>query len=149
MTPTASYNQKGFALLFTVLVVSLLLAISLSISNITLRELVLSSATRDSHIAFYAADTALECALYLDTKKNALPLANGVIVLDPTLLSSCAVVDTVTPTKIAFKSQPNPPSPYCFTFTIDKSSGTRIEARGYNNCTDNLRRVERGIRISY
>lgn len=148
MRTSHSQTQKGFAILFTVLVISILLAISLSISNIALKELLLSSATRDSHSAFYAADTALECALYADTKKNALSIVNGSIVLDPALRPSCAEVDSTTPTKITFKNPSG--SPYCYRFTIEKTTLTKIEARGYNTCDEfNLRRVERGIRISY
>jgi Tfp pilus assembly protein PilX len=141
-------KQNGFALLFTILVVSVLLAISLSISNITLRELVLSSATRDSHVAFYAADTALECALYIDAKKNALPVTGSPASISPVVpIPSCAKLDTQTATKVSFKNPDT--SQYCFSFTVEKTTFTKIEARGYNTCTDSLRRVERGVRISY
>ena len=47
---------------------SLLLSIGISIYNITLKELILSSYGRNSQFAFYAADTGLECALYWNIK---------------------------------------------------------------------------------
>ncbi|MEK9132078.1 MAG: pilus assembly PilX N-terminal domain-containing protein [Patescibacteria group bacterium] len=152
-----SFSQKhtGFALLFTVLVVSVLLAISLSISNIALRELILSSATRNSHAAFYAADTALECALYADIKANALPMADGSIAL-ASPFPACAVNDTTVANSATKKYFKNPDtSSYCFSFVVDKTpiggvARTLIEARGYNTCdANNFRRVERGIRIGY
>ncbi len=38
----------------------------------------------------------------------------------------------------------------CATVTIIKNSGaTQIDSRGYNICTTNPRRVERGLRIKY
>ena len=61
-------NERGFTLLFAVLVSSLVLAIGLSIANLTLKEVKLSGAGRESEFAFYAADTGSECALYWDIK---------------------------------------------------------------------------------
>lgn len=60
----------GFTLFYSVLVSSLLLAIGLAILNITLKEFTLSSGARDSETAFYAADSALECALYWDNTQR-------------------------------------------------------------------------------
>ena len=61
-------DKKGFALLFSVLVSSLLLTIGLSIFSIALKELAISTATRQSVHAFYAADSGREYAKYKDTK---------------------------------------------------------------------------------
>lgn len=61
-------SEKGFALLFSVLVSSLLLTIGLSIFSIALKELAISTATRQSIHAFYAADSGREYAKYRDTK---------------------------------------------------------------------------------
>ncbi len=66
-------NEKGFALLFSVLLSSLLLTIGLSIFNITLKELAISTAARQSIHAFYAADSGRECALYHDTRTGLVP----------------------------------------------------------------------------
>lgn len=70
-TKIIRYNKRGFALLFAVMTASVLLTIGLSIFNISLKELLLSTASRDSQIAFYAADSARECALYWDIKQSA------------------------------------------------------------------------------
>lgn len=61
-------KRDGFALLFSVLVSSLLLTIGLSILNVALKELAISTASRQSIYAFYAADSGREYALYTDTK---------------------------------------------------------------------------------
>lgn len=55
-------------MLFAVLVSSVLLSVGVSIFNLTLKELVLSSSGRESQFAFYAADTGIECAIYWDFK---------------------------------------------------------------------------------
>lgn len=66
-------KNSGFALLFAVLMSSLMLSIGLSIFGIALRELSISTAARQSIFAFYAADSGRECALYWDIKKGAFP----------------------------------------------------------------------------
>lgn len=70
-------RNRGFALLFSVLISSLLLTIGLSIFNIALKELSISSNSRQSVYAFYAADSGRECALYWDTKSNRVPTLVG------------------------------------------------------------------------
>jgi hypothetical protein len=59
-------KNKGFVILFSMLVSSLILLISAGIFNVVQKEVVLSSSARESQRAFYAADSALECALYAD-----------------------------------------------------------------------------------
>lgn len=59
-------NKKGFTLLFAVIVSTLVLAVGASVISVALRQRVLSNTGRESQIAFYAANTAMECALYWD-----------------------------------------------------------------------------------
>jgi len=59
-------TNKGFALLFSVLISSLLLTIGLSIFSIALKELAISTNIRQSIHAFYAADSGREYVLYKD-----------------------------------------------------------------------------------
>lgn len=61
-------NSEGFTLLVAMIVTTLVLAIGFSIGNIILKELALSSSGKRSQIAFYAADSIAECALYWDRK---------------------------------------------------------------------------------
>jgi Tfp pilus assembly protein PilX len=60
-------QRRGVAILFAVLLVSTVLAISLTLLNITYRQLLLSSTVRESQLAFYAADSALNCARHWDS----------------------------------------------------------------------------------
>lgn len=81
-------SQKGFTLFVAVVISSLLLSIGLSLSNILLKQLVFSTTGRESQIAFYAADSGAECALYWDRKN-----ADGSTSLD-------GAFATTTPTNI-------------------------------------------------
>lgn len=64
-----TYNtQSGFTLLFAVLVSTLVISISATVISIALRQTILSGTSRESQYAFYAANTALDCAHYWDTK---------------------------------------------------------------------------------
>jgi Tfp pilus assembly protein PilX len=67
----SSKSTTGFAMLFAVLTASLLLSIGLAIFNISFKELLISTNARESQIAFYAADSARECAVYWTIKKGA------------------------------------------------------------------------------
>jgi hypothetical protein len=60
--------QKGFTILVAVVTAGILLIIAMSIGGIALKEQMLSTANKESQIAFYAADTGMECALYWDQK---------------------------------------------------------------------------------
>ena len=54
-----------------VVTAGILLVIAMSIGGIALKEQVLSTANKESQVAFYAADNGMECALFLDQKKEA------------------------------------------------------------------------------
>ncbi len=60
--------QAGFTLLLAALVASIVLSLGSSIFTIAKKQVLLSSVGRDSQFAFYAADTAAECALYYDVR---------------------------------------------------------------------------------
>lgn len=56
-------NQKGFVIIFAVLISALMLLIGVGIFRISVKETVLSSTARESTIAFFAADGGMECTL--------------------------------------------------------------------------------------
>lgn len=65
-THTGDTKERGVALLFVILLTSVLLLVAIGITNIAYREASFSSQAKDSDRAFFAADTGIECALYLD-----------------------------------------------------------------------------------
>ena len=67
-----TYNLKksqGFAILYAVLMVSILLTISLTLLDISYKQLVLSSINKESKLAYYATVSALSCANYWEKTK--------------------------------------------------------------------------------
>lgn len=63
--------MRGFVILFAVLLVSITLTISLSLFNITFKQLILSTVARDSQFAYFATDSALDCARHWDVYPKA------------------------------------------------------------------------------
>jgi Tfp pilus assembly protein PilX len=170
-------RNKGFTLLFATVVVSLMLSIGLAIANITLTQLVLSSAGRESQFAFYNADTGVECAIYYEynvpgNEEGAPFFANHNSVIEtlPNNTIDCAgreitigsgnVTRSGATTTTTFYI--NPPDDDCvvgeptFEVQVHKSEFSEyatnvfIEARGYNTCdASNPRRFERGLYVTF
>src|SRR3989344_1549773 len=62
----AQAGNKGFALLYAVMISSMLLAIALGVTDISLKEIKFGTSAKDTNEAFFAADTGAECALFYD-----------------------------------------------------------------------------------
>ncbi len=61
MIKSAPQSKQGFALLFTLVIVSVVLAIGLTILDFTIKQITLSAVTRDSEAAFHGANAGFEC----------------------------------------------------------------------------------------
>ena len=59
-------NQDGITLLVTLLLMGVLLGVSASLLNVTLKQYQLSGIAHASEVAFQAAGAGMECALYRD-----------------------------------------------------------------------------------
>jgi len=178
MKYTPLQKNKGYTLLFAVLVSSLVLAIGISILFINKKELLLTIGARDSAAAFYAADAGLECGIYADDKRVFEWKEDNTTKLS----AECpfpAIVWREKPT-LPIEELPVEPNVVTFKFHIklhndynscaevivrksQRSGGngirTSVESRGYNtgwqggaNGSCNLaspKRVERAIRYSF
>ena len=60
------YENKGIALLFSIMLSAIFISIALGVLNITTNELNFSASSKDTNNAFFAADSGIECALYND-----------------------------------------------------------------------------------
>jgi len=69
-------GEGGFTILLAALVASLVLSLGISVFAIAQKQLILSSLSRTSQYAFYAADTGAECALYWDLRHLAFGSAS-------------------------------------------------------------------------
>ena len=63
MKKNNSQKYKGYNLLFSVIVASILLAIAAFILSVSRKQFILVSSSRDSMYAIYAADSGIECAV--------------------------------------------------------------------------------------
>jgi hypothetical protein len=160
------HSQPAFTLLIASLIGSILLSLAIFMVTIAQKEVLLSSLSRDSQYAFYAADAGSECALYWDFR-------NGFDVVDATHIPQCSgqvVGDIVSgvsadstdfviggqgydvPSHMQFEQ-----SNRCVIVSVTKSLvgaqvHTEIDSRGYNlPCanTTSPRRLERAIRLSF
>lgn len=156
-----STTTKGFAMLFTVLLVSLILTIAIGISNLTLRQTILSNLAKDSGIAFYQADAAVECGMYQDTL---VLFQYGSNVGDVPPSFSCGgvtmILDASAPNGQDYfqyvQQNPDPAKP-CYSILFDKTQAylprpsgySRVLGSGKNICGQNPRQVERALEVKY
>ncbi len=54
-------TNQGFTLLLTIIIIGVVLAVTLSSLNLSIKQVRLSVDTRDSEVAFHAANAGLEC----------------------------------------------------------------------------------------
>ena len=143
-------KQKGYAILFTVVLVGIISIIAIGLSNSTYKQLLLSSVAKDSQVAFYQADMASDCGIYAD---NIVGIDNipsapatwpcGGYNLTKTIVTP-NILYTLEDTSLTSTSNP------CFLIVIDKTTGTLIRGKGYNICDkSNIRTVEREINVTY
>lgn len=157
-------SHRGYLLLLSVLISSILLAIALGTVSIVNKGLILSSAGRESQFAFYASDGGTECALYWDlkhtgfsstvfaTSTDSFPPRSGVLCNNQDIAASWTIFDvTFDSAKTLFDLTLS--NETCVSVLVLKSGGgfvTTLESRGYNTCDlSNPRRIERAIRVSY
>jgi Tfp pilus assembly protein PilV len=57
-------SQSGFALLMSLIVVSVVISVALTLIELTIKQLRLSTGSRDSESAFHAANAMVECIRY-------------------------------------------------------------------------------------
>ncbi|MEI6296368.1 MAG: hypothetical protein WCO84_01815 [bacterium] len=58
------FAKKGFILLFSLLISSVILTAGLAVTRIMVKQIYLASVQRDSQMALYAADPGLDCGRY-------------------------------------------------------------------------------------
>lgn len=149
-------NQKGYAILFTIVIVSAVSVITAGLTNAVYKQLVLSSLAKDSQSAFYQADTAGDCALYADRVEIKEDLTFSTTTNYPWSCGNSNLL--VNPIPGGYTISPiDESSPYpCFRIDVTKDNSTppimktTIKAKGYNFCDKaNPRTVEREIKIEY
>ena len=145
---------------------SVMLAFSLALSSLGYKQVVLSSGATESQYAFYAADSALECALYYDQRFNlfAFPASDPGTVPAMTCggLSPVSATESWFPSYWVVTGRFVLDSTHCADVTVYKYSApqppnnttTYIFSQGYDvSCTavgaTGARYVSRGMGIHY
>lgn len=150
-------NNHGFTILLAALVAALVLALGISVFSIAQKQIILSSLGRSSQYAFYAADTAAECALYWDARFGYFSSTSpgGPLTCDGASLT----VSPNTPPPgqpvytMSFEYEPNG---YCARVGVTKDTinqSTVIEADGFStSCSEidvSSRALQRSVELSY
>lgn len=151
-------KDRGYAILFTVVVVGIISVITIGLSNAAYKQMILSSVAKDSMTAFYQADIASECALYADNEEV-------LVETNVNPIFRCAEkylnfkYTSLSPTEKNYQLNPSDAEsvarPKCYRVDVTKtetadSITTKVEALGYNICNkSNLRTVERAIEVNY
>lgn len=149
---------RGFTLLIAVILTSVLLSVGLALLDVAYKQVVLSSTAKQSQTAFYAADSALECALYWDQQQGAFAYGSpsgSISCTGQTFPLSSSITSNVQKTVFSVTC----PGGNSAQVEIYKASGgatcsqgktTCIYANGYNTCdATNPRRIERGLKVVY
>lgn len=145
-------KNSGFLLILSLVIISIILSVGLGVFFIIMREFQLASYGRDSQIAFHAADSGIECARYWDVKKGEFePAAPHNINCFEQSVNPPASIDPLSGSTV-YNFDLNLGNNSCVNINVKKtlSGMTIIESRGYMPCAaGSLRRVERGIRMTY
>lgn len=150
-------NKKGFVLLYTMIVSSIILSVALGIINIALKESKFSVSAKATNEAFFAADTGAECALFYDKTDPAKNAFTGTAVMtcanNNIVLSSSGGVWSFSVSGLgdSLNSCAN------VTLTRDVDTGiTTIISKGYNKanfdgsyCNPLSNSVERELEVNY
>ena len=116
--------QNGFALLYAIIVVSAMMSLVFGVLNIVYKQITLSGLNKDSIVAFYAANSGLECGQYWSTY-GAFNLDNPYPSSTIQCLGSLITIKSFSseiPSNIAnFVS--GTPSYYAFTYPLDSMYG--------------------------
>ena len=95
-------KKRGFALLIAVIFMSVMLSFGLALGSLGYKQQVLASSVISSQYAFYAADAALECALYADQKQNLFDYSTHGVGTPPSLITTVACGDTAPSTQVSY-----------------------------------------------
>lgn len=151
---------RGFTLLVAILLATVAVTLGVSLIDIAYKQVILSSTAKQSQSGFYAADSALECALYWDQKFNAFSYSsprntgtmtcNGFSLLSP---QSALVAggDPYRRTSFYVRCASSGSTNNALVTVYKYASGrTNIYANGYSSCNAaDQRRVERGLKVLY
>jgi hypothetical protein len=167
-------RQRGYTLLFAVLVAALVLGVAVFILEISTKQYELSASARDSMYSYYAADSGIECvSLNNGVYSTTTPLASmtcgksSSVPIHWTSNSARYTDESGNYSELQFNLDFGQGSSFnaadtCADVTIDEyytTDGTYhdiVQSRGYNHCSSSLgpdtanpNTVERALQLSH
>ncbi|MCB9808946.1 hypothetical protein H6776_00955 [Candidatus Nomurabacteria bacterium] len=156
-------TQKGFVILLAIVISASILVIGAGIFSSAFKETILASASTESQVAIFVADTGMECALYGEFVQGGEPLSKcGGDVMER---HDVAPVSNLNPALSSYELYYRiDGTPTCGHISIQRNrrqdgslggAGTSIISRGYNFCngtnpdTSNPTLVERRLEVWY
>lgn len=152
---TSSLPHRGFTLLIALVLTSVVLAVGIALLDIAYKQILLASSAKNSQYAFYAADSALECALYYDQKFNAFgysgPLPASSIECSERAVSGYTTSVSGGRRTTSFNHTCAGGGISAVVTIYKESSGsTNIYSNGFSTCDASAQvRVERGLKVRY
>lgn len=150
-------NKKGFALLFTVLIISVIATVAFGLASIIYKQKLLTSVAIDSGKAFYMADSGMECSLYALSQVSTQ--YTPIVCLDPaptTTLSNISLTQNngpIVPNSQYIDSSRIGTGSACFTIEplFDATSVfVSAKVRGYSTCNNaSPRHLERTLQVFF
>ncbi|HQT82534.1 MAG TPA: hypothetical protein PLW99_00035 [Candidatus Paceibacterota bacterium] len=167
-------GKRGFTLLIAIIFMSVMLSFGLTLGSLGYKQEVLASNAIESQYAFYAADSALECALYYAQQANlfaynadtnqpipSFPCDNTSPYLNPTRSYAGSGSTAVEILGYRFQLDARTPNPRCADVTVysyqspqagNNNITTYIFSQGYDVACSSVggsRFVSRGISAHY
>lgn len=160
-------NKKGFALLFSIIIASIIFAITIGISDVAYKENLITTSGKDSTIAFMASDLGIECALILNKGFDSFAPAfesedtfNAVNQCSSIILNSKSFKKDPVYSFVVYN--PNSITKSCAVVSVTKIPdvadptiiNTTITSHGYNNsdspelCNSGRNRTERVLEVT-
>jgi Tfp pilus assembly protein PilX len=158
-------TQQGFVLLIAVIFMSVMLTFGLALGSLSYKQQLLAASALASQYAFYAADSALECALYADQQQNvfaypataptsapALSCGAGTAPVSATIVSYTGT-EWITKSRLSLDN-----GKHCADVTVYKPNGagtTYLFSQGYDASCDvvsnpaGARVASRGVQAHY
>jgi type II secretory pathway pseudopilin PulG len=118
-------KKQGFALLMSLIVVSVVISIGLSVLDLTLKQIRLSTNSKDSEIVFHATNAGLECARYWlsrdDNSDGDIDIENG-----ETISPKCFGVDS-DPVTVSKTSPAGTTGGVAYKYNMDFTWGASLD----------------------
>jgi hypothetical protein len=163
-------HEKGFILVYALLIASVILSATGTMYAIHVKELKLSSISREATTAYFAAEEGAECAFYWflhgaqfkagESIEGLVPSSNPAVIPPTTTPAECDGNTLTMDTwggEDGFWYAGTPSSEPCAWVTVSLNSSTKpiclgcteIRSRGFNTCNPSAGQVERGYEIFY